>query len=263
MLAGKLMECLYLDYKSLWKRRLIVLPSKKTRRGFDPGDLKDFSGEALRKLSLAQEEVQWLLGRGYKAGPAAEFVGSHYQLSSRQRMALQRASSSTLQQQKRLSSMLPFEAARDGCLYVDGFNLIITLEVALSGSLVILGSDGVLRDLAGLRGTYFLIDQTDRALELIGETFRALEVPEAVFYLDSPVSNSGRLKSRILEHAGLWNIPVAVELVPNSDTVLSKMPRIVTGDSVILDQCSSWFNLSRKIVRDRIKDAWIVDLSQS
>lgn len=238
------------------------LPSKKTRRGFDPGDLKDFSGEALRKLASAQEEVQWLLSRGYKIGPAVEFIGSHYQLSSRQRTALQRACSSKLQREKRLSSMLDFEAAGDGCLYIDGFNLIITLEVALSGSLVILGSDGVLRDLAGLRGTYFLIDQTDSALKLIGETFRALKVPEAVFYLDAPVSNSGRLKSRILEHAGLWNIPVSVELVPNSDIVLSKMARVVTGDSVVLDQCSSWLNLSRKIVADHIRDAWIVSFSK-
>ena len=157
--------------------------------------------------------------------------------------------------------MLPFEAAKDGCLYIDGFNLIITLEVALSGSLVILGKDGILRDLAGLRGTYFLIEQTDLALDLIGETLKELSVPGAVFYLDAPVSNSGRLRSRILEHAAGWDITVTVELVPNSDLVLSKMPRVVTGDSIILDQCSSWFNLAKKIVTDRIKDAWIVNFN--
>jgi len=154
--------------------------------------------------------------------------------------------------------MLTFEAAKEGRLYIDGFNLIITLEVALSGSLVILGKDGVLRDLAGLRGTYFLIDQTDVALDLIGETFKELSIPGAVFYLDAPVSNSGRLRSRILKHAEKWHIPVTVELVPNSDLVLSKMSRVVSGDSIILDQCSSWFNLSRKIVTDLIKDAWVV-----
>lgn len=237
------------------------MPSRKTRRGFDPSDRNDFSVEALSKLTAAQKEIQWLLDRGYKIAPAVDFVGNHYQLSSRQRTALQRASSSTHQYARRLSSMLAFEAAKDGCLYIDGFNLIITLEVALSGSLVILGKDGVLRDLAGLRGTYFLIEQTDVALDLIGETFKELSIPEAVFYLDAPVSNSGRLRSRILEHAEQWDIPVTVELVPNSDLVLSKMARIVTGDSIILDQCSSWFNLSKKIVTDRIKDAWIVNFN--
>ncbi|HEY5576678.1 MAG TPA: DUF434 domain-containing protein, partial [Clostridiaceae bacterium] len=141
------------------------MPSKKPRRGFDPGDQDDFSGEEFPKLAAAQKEIQWLLDRGYKIAPVVDFVGNHYQFSSRQRTALQRASSSTHQCTRRLSSMLTFEAAKDSCLYIDGFNLIITLEVALSGSIVLLGNDGVLRDLAGLRGNYFLIEQTDVALD--------------------------------------------------------------------------------------------------
>jgi hypothetical protein len=237
-----------------------VTANKATRRGFDPGDSKDFSGDSLDRLSEAQEEIEWLLGRGYRIGPAVDFIGSHYQLSSRQRTALQRACSSKKQRKRRLSTLLPAEAASEGCLNIDGFNLVITLEVALSGSLVILGSDGVLRDLAGLRGTYFLIDQTEKALSLIGRTLREMHVPKAVFYLDAPVSNSGRLKKRIHEHAAAWNMPVEVELVPNSDVVLSKMERVVSGDSIILDQCRSWFNLSRLIVSNHIPEAWIVDL---
>lgn len=81
------------------------------------------------------------------------------------------------------------------------------------------------------------------------------------FYLDSPVSNSGRLKSKILECSKLWNIPVEVELINNVDAMLSSQERIVTGDSIILDKCKSWFNLSRKIIEDYIRDAWIIDLS--
>lgn len=239
------------------------MSSKTTRRGFDPNDHKWFSNKAVSRLGIAQEEIQWLLDRGYKLNGVIEFIGNHYQLSQRQRTALQRATFSKLQYDKRNASMLPLDVAKDGCLYIDGFNLIITLEVALSKSLIILGNDGVLRDLAGLRGTYSLIDQTDKALRLIGENFRKLSVPEAKFYLDAPVSNSGRLRSRILEHSDEWNIPVHVELVPDADVVLSKMERIVTGDSVILDQCKSWFNLSKKIVDDYIKDAWIINFNHT
>lgn len=156
--------------------------------------------------------------------------------------------------------MLSFEYAKDGCLFIDGFNLIISLEVALSGSPILLGKDGVLRDLAGLRGTYKLIDKTDIALNLIGKTLNELSVPIVKFYLDSPVSNSGRLKSKILECSETWGIPVEVELIPNVDVVLAGKERIVTGDSIILDECKSWFNLPRKIVEDNIKDAWVIDL---
>ena len=156
--------------------------------------------------------------------------------------------------------MLPFECAKDGCLNIDGFNIIITLEVAMSGSPILLGKDGVYRDLAGLRGTYRIIDKTDTAISLIGKTLQELSVPMVKFYLDSPVSNSGRLKTKILECSEQWGMPVDVELIPNVDTVLAGKERIVTGDSIILDECKSWFNLSRKIIEDHIQDAWVIDL---
>jgi hypothetical protein len=237
-----------------------VVSSKIVKRGFDPNDLNIFSKENIIKLKIAQEEIQWLLDRGYKIKQTVEFVGNHYLLSARARTALQRTTAVAADYEKRKSTEFPFEYAKDGCLFIDGFNLIITLEVALSGSPVLLGRDGVLRDLAGLRGTYKLIDKTDIALELIGKTLKKLAVPKVKFYLDSPVSNSGRLKNRIIEHSESWELPVEVELITNVDYVLSGMERIVTSDSVILDKCKSWFNLSRKIIDNYIKDAWIIDL---
>lgn len=234
---------------------------KIVRRGYDPSDYKIFSEENLKKLKTAQEEIQWLLDRGYKIKQVIEFVGNHYLLSARERMALQRATSPTVEYEMRKSKMLPLDKAKDGCLLIDGFNLIITLEVALSGSPIILGKDQVMRDLAGLRGTYRIIDKTKIALELMGKTFEDLSVPMVKIFLDSPVSNSGMLRREILEYSKSWNIPVEVEIIDKVDTVLSDEERIVTSDSIILDKCKSWFNLSRKIVEDYIKEAWIIDLS--
>lgn len=237
------------------------MTSKITRRGFDPDDVKIFSEDGIKILKTAQEDVQWLLNRGYKLKPIMEFIGGHYQLSSRARTALQRTTSSQTYYEKRKSSILPSQKLKDGCLFIDGFNLIITIEVALSDSVILLGRDGVLRDLAGLRGTYKIIDKTDLALELVGKAFEKYSVPEVKFYLDSPVSNSGRLKTKILEYSEAWGIPTEVELINNVDVKLAEMGRIVTGDSILLDECKSWFNLSKLIVDDYIKDAWIVDLS--
>ena len=236
------------------------MSTKNVKRGFDPDDLKIFSKESIAELKIAQEEIQWLLDRGYKIKQIIEFTGNHYLLSARARTALQRTTSSTADYEKRRSTMLPFECAKDGCLNIDGFNIIITLEVAMSGSPILLGKDGVYRDLAGLRGTYRIIDKTDTAISLIGKTLQKLSVPMVKFYLDSPVSNSGRLKTKILEYSEQWGMPVEVELIPNVDAVLAGKERVVTGDSIILDECKSWFNLSRKIIEDYIQDAWVVDL---
>ncbi len=236
------------------------MSTKNVKRGFDPDDTKIFSKESIAELKIAQEEIQWLLDRGYKIKQIIEFTGNHYLLSARARTALQRTTSSTADYEKRRSTMLPFECAKDGCLNIDGFNLIITLEVAISGSPILLGKDGVFRDLAGLRGTYRIIDKTDTAISLIGKTLQELSVPMVKFYLDSPVSNSGRLKTKILEYSEQWGMPVEVDLIPNVDAVLAGKERVVTGDSIILDECKSWFNLSRKIIEDHIQDAWVVDL---
>jgi len=236
------------------------LSSSTTRRGFDQEDLRWFSETSVEKLRIAQQEVKWLLDRGYKEGPVIDFVGNHYQLSLRQRNALKRGTCSENQRQKRKSTMFPPERAKEGCLIIDGFNLIIALEVALSGSVLILGNDGVLRDLAGLRGSYKIIEKTDMALEILGNYLKELSVPEVKILLDAPVSNSGNLRNKILTYAPNWGLSVDVKLVPNVDVVISKMERIVTGDSVLLDVCANWFNLSREIVEKYIENAWIVKL---
>ncbi len=236
---------------------------KTTNRGFNEDDYKFFSQEKIEILNKALKEVQYLLDRGYKIKPVVELVGGHYQLSSRQRMSLQRSTATTKQYKIRDSKNLPFNEMKNGCLHVDGFNLIITLEVALSKSVLILGSDGVLRDLAGLRGTYFIIDKTDITLNLICQTLKKCYVPEVKFYLDAPVSNSGKLKLKIIDHLQKLNIPFEVLIVKNPDVILSKLERVVTGDSVILDECKSWFNLSKKIVDDYIKDAWIINFNNT
>ena len=53
-------------------------------------------------------------------------------------------------------------------MHIDGFNTIITLEVALSGSLLLKCMDNTVRDPADLRGTYRLIDKTSQAILMIG-----------------------------------------------------------------------------------------------
>jgi hypothetical protein len=257
-----------LQYKSnggkcKYNNRLVEerINARIARRDVDEGDDRWFSKEAIIRLQVAQEEVEWLLNRGYKIKGIIEFVGGRYQFSSRQREALKRATSSKDKYTKRKAKLLLNDDGKDGTVYIDGFNLIITLEVALSGGLLIMCNDDSIRDLAGLRGTYNVIDKTDKALDFIGEMLNELKVPQARFFLDAPVSNSGRLKVRILQHALEWKIPTEVELVPNVDSILSKMERVVTSDSVILDNCISWFNISRKIIAEYIMDAKMIDLS--
>ncbi len=71
------------------------------KRGFDPQDDRWFSKEAVLKLQKAQEEVEWLLNRGYKINSIMDLVGGSYQFSSRQRQALKRSTSAKDEYEKR------------------------------------------------------------------------------------------------------------------------------------------------------------------
>ena len=68
--------------------------SKVVRRGYIDTDEKDFSRKSLYKLHEASKDLYYLLNQGYKTKGVSTFVGNHYLLSERQRLALTRAISS-------------------------------------------------------------------------------------------------------------------------------------------------------------------------
>lgn len=225
--------------------------SKIVRRGYFPNDEKEFSNESIEKLHKAGHDLYYLLNQGYNIKSASVFVGNHYLLSERQRLALTRAISSEHNIQIRRDKEVK-ENLEGSIVNIDGFNTIITLEVALSDSVLLKCMDGTIRDLAGLRGTYRLIDKTQSAIIMIGEMLEKNKVEKANIYLDAPVSNSGRLKERILELLNNFSFDVQVKNVNNVDAILETLDNVITTDAIILDKCKSWINLNKKIIGSNI-----------
>ncbi|MFU0826588.1 MAG: DUF434 domain-containing protein [Lachnoclostridium sp.] len=238
------------------------MKNHNTKRGYVPNDRKEFGMESLEVLHKAQKDILYLIEQGYPIKSASTFVGNHYLLSERQRLALARATSTYETILNRKSKQITGKL-KDQKVFIDGLNVIITLEVALSGSVLIQCMDGTIRDLAGLRGTYRLIDKTDVAITLIGSKLESLEIGYAHFYLDCPVSNTGRLKQRILELLDPYAFHTEVELVNNADVILEKSSNVITSDAIILNKCLSWINLAPGIIKENIPDAFLLDLSMN
>ncbi|WP_195940314.1 DUF434 domain-containing protein [Romboutsia sp. 1001713B170131_170501_G6] len=235
--------------------------AKISRRGFDENDKRWFSNKELIKLKKAKEEVEWLINRDYKIEPVVNFVSNKYQFSTRQRDAIKRSVCSYKNKMIRESKKLPIDKINEGSIYIDGFNLIITLEVALSKGTLIIGTDENIRDLAGLRGTYKIIDKTEEALNLIGRFFNEYNASKVIFYLDSPVSNSANLKYKILDCTKNWGFNIDVVLVNNADILLEKLDRVVSSDAAIIDKCISYFNIAKEIIDKYIQEANIINLN--
>ena len=233
---------------------------KSTIRGKDDKDERFFSSKEIEGLKYAQEEVVWLLNRNYPISNIIDFVGGRHQFSTRQRMALRRASCSSKDLEVRKDKEISVSNLKGKTINIDAFNFIISLEVGLSKGLLINCMDESIRDLAGLRGTYRLIDKTYNVLEILGEAFRSLELACVNFYIDAPVSNSGKLKTAIYEAAENWSVNVNVHIVVNPDVILEKSNYVVSSDSIILDKCHGWINLVSYIIKKYIDDAWVINL---
>jgi hypothetical protein len=235
---------------------------RQRHRGKHPDDDRLFGPAALAVLRRAADEVVWLLGREYPIETAVRVVADHHQLEARQRMALLRTCSSPAKAASRLTrSMEPGQIARN-TLHVDGFNLIVTLETALGGGLTMRCRDGCMRDLAGLRGSYRMVDETPAVIRLILDSLAALGNRASVVYLESAVSNSGRLRSALDSIARELSPDsnIEIELVRDADPILAKAEGVVSADAMILDRCRSWFNLAAWIVDTSVPDAWCVAL---
>ena len=131
-------------------------------------------------------------------------------------------------------------------MWIDGFNTIITLEVLLSDSILFTCMDGTIRDLAALRGTYRIIAETESAVRMLFDVLTEMKIRSATILLDEPVSNSGRLKTLIADIGEGYPFDLDVQIQKDVDRTLYNKENVITSDSIILDHCSSWINLTEK-----------------
>lgn len=238
------------------------MPDARKHRGPDPRDEDAFGAAALSALRGAVAHLSWLLSNGYPTNSSLKLVGDRWSLTERQRMAVRRCACGADARERRLRNQVPADSLRRRALVIDGFNLITTVEAALGGGVILVGVDGCFRDLAGMHGTYRRVQETIPSLTLIGTTIAALGVSSAHWLLDSPVSNSGRLRTMLLDIAVKHRWNWSAELVLNPDPLLAQSPEIVaTADSVILDRCTHWFGLARKVIEEHVHRAHVINLN--
>ena len=237
------------------------MPDRRKHRGPHPEDVRLFATNVWPRLRHAVADLCWLFDRGYAGKSALKLVGDRYDLVARQRTAVGRCACSEAERAHRKSRQVGPETLAGRVLWVDGYNALTTIEAALAGGVVLPGRDGTYRDLASMHGSYRKVEETVPALELLGGVLAELQVGETVWYLDRPVSNSGRLKAVMADVAAGHGWPWQIELVQDPDTRLTETDQIVaTADSAVLDRCTVWFNLARETVDRRVPEARVVEM---
>ncbi len=238
------------------------MPCKQSHRGRHPKDDALFSEDSLPTLRTAVQDFSWLLSRGYADKAALKLVGDHFQLAARQRTALQRAACSDSARERRGRHEKPAGRLRGEALLIDGYNLLITIESALSGGILIRCRDGCVRDMASLHGSYRKVEETLPAARFIGGMLAGLGPAAVRWRFDAPVSNSGRLRGLLLAESEAHGWGWEISLINGVDRALAEANEVVvTSDSWVLDRAQRWTNLAAHLIAALRPAPRVIDLS--
>ncbi len=238
----------------------------ESKRGPHPQDKKLFAEVAWPILSEAVADLSWLRSRGYAEKSSVKIVGDRYELTARQRTAVGRSACGDAALTARTERRIAIADVRGRVLCVDGFNLLTTIEAALGGGVLLRGRDGCIRDMSSMHGNYRVLSDTGAALEFVFKALDRLKPARVIWYLDKPVSNSGRLKGVIAEVAkGFANFKTEVRLVQDPDPLLKKLAGTeavaVSADSAVIDECGKWTNLADYILAIFLPDREVIDFT--
>lgn len=237
------------------------MPDARRHRGPHPADATLFAADTAHVLRAAVADMSWLLERGYTATAVLKLVGDHFSLRERQRLAVLRSACAETAAVARRRRRLDVAGLAGRRLAVDGFNCLITTEAALAGGLLLRGRDGALRDLASVHGSYRDVEETDAALLRLGEAIARGNPADVRWYLDRPISNSGRLRGELLDLARSKGWAWQVELVDNPDRAMAASGWVVaTTDAWLLDNVPAWICLPDAVIQPGIDDGWLLDL---
>ena len=228
----------------------VGMPNRQKHRGQHSNDPKIFNEKWIPSLNEAVDDLSFLLSRGYTDNPAIKIVGDKFKLTKRQRMAVWRAACKNEALIQRKTTRIAPSQLKNKEICVDGYNMLINIESALGGGIIIECRDGAYRDIASIHGTYRKVEETIPALKLLGASMKELEVSHAHWYLDTPVSNSGLLKELMYQIANEQQFPWDIELANNPDKEIIKHTDKVTisSDGWVLDHATNWCGLNKFII---------------
>ena len=237
------------------------VPDRRKHRGPHPQDQRLFAPSVRPAMESAVRDMSLLVSRGYADTASLKLVGDHFLLTKRQRMAVMRVACSDAAREARRACCLAPGAVRGEQVALDGYNVVTTVEAALAGGVVLCCRDGTYRDIASVHGTFRKVEETAPAVRLIGRTLAEWGVGDCRWYLDSPVSNSGRLKQVVEEVAGErgWNWSAQLDRNPDEALIRLQEHLIVSADSYVIENSEQWWSLANDVVESCVESVWVVD----
>lgn len=211
--------------------------------------------QSKNKLQEAAYDLRFLLDRGYRKKGALTFVANKYVLNKQERNYLARSVFSSSKSRERGEKIVDISKIRDQFLFVDGYNVLITVESIYTEDYnsIVLCDDMILRDLNAVFGKYKFSEVTEEALSNILDVINVYNPAFVNFFFDTPVSFSGKLANlvnKLMEDYKLRGYTILSKNVDAEIIKLSKMNNgiVATSDSVIIDKVNKVVDIPRYIL---------------
>ncbi|KAF5084025.1 DUF434 domain-containing protein [Methanobacterium aggregans] len=207
------------------------------------------------KIPEAVHDLRYLLDRGYRKKGALKFVSDRYLLNIHERNYLARKVFSREVSLLRRKKIIDISRVKDETVFVDGYNVLITVESICTGypSLVSC-DDGFLRDVNAVFGKYRINDTTKTALTQIILLLKCYKPYFVKFLYDSPVSQSGELSKLTRNILKANNVSGDAVTSKNVDSELVTLSEdtggiVATSDSAVIDKIQRVVDIPCEILR--------------
>jgi hypothetical protein len=191
-------------------------------------------------------DYRYLRERSYPEQAALKVVGDRYRLTAKQRNLLFRGVLPEPVARARRAKIVAFDSVAGRAIGVDWYNVLIIVESYLKGVAVFLADDGVIRDAAGVHGSYRTGSATERATAAVLEALRDAAPGRVDLYVDAPVAFSGDMAEGLRVKLRGFPFACGVEVAESPDYFLKSYRGIVaSADSVILDAAAGVLDLAR------------------
>lgn len=216
--------------------------------------------EAFRR---AARDFRYLVERSYAHGSALKIVGDRYQLDSTQRSMLYRGIASSEEVSLRTGKLTHEVSGQALC--IDALNVLYTVANYLYGRVLFISLDGLLRDAAEVHGAELgpspkRGEVIESAVALVVEWLSSKRPSRVDFYVDEPVSLSGRLAERLREALRSTNLAGSAQTVRSADFPLKHVENAVvaTSDSTIIDasRCPVC-DVAREVLAERFAPSFV------
>lgn len=137
-------------------------------------------------------------------------------------------------------------------LFIDGYNVLITVESLLGEKPVYLCDDGFLRDVQGIFRSYRTSDLTLPALDAIFDLIASVCPAKAEVLLDQQISMSGQLAEFMRGIMAEREVPGTTRTARDVDFQLKEMDGVIaTADGNIIDAALAVADMPGEIARRR------------